>query len=110
MIGYVPPLAPWVPCLGEPQPDQLPQIDPEKHPSPIELERGAPILLGSRGDEATPKVDYRFTPHEPLFKFGDGWSVNEGNSISEFPLNLGGDALHPIGVELTNLTAPGVCE
>ena len=128
MIGYVPPLGPWRPHIIEPLPDQIPQIDPkkptseidpekrpseidpEKPPSDIELEYGAPILLGSRGDEATPKVDYRFTPHEPLFTFGDGWSVNKGSEISEFPLHLGGDPRHPIGVELTNLSGPGASE
>ncbi len=109
MIGHVPPLMPFSPIGGQ-HPDQLPQIDPKQPPTDIELDRGAPILLGSRGDDATPKVEYRFTPHEPLFRFGHGWSVNEGNSAPAFPLHLGGDAHHPIGVELTDLAGPGACE
>jgi monoamine oxidase len=108
MIGSVPPLVPFSP-IGEQHPDQLPQIDPKLPPTDIELDRGAPILLGSRGDEATPEVEYRFTPHEPLFRFGHGWSVIEGSSAPGFPLHLGGDARHPIGVELTDLPGPGAC-
>jgi monoamine oxidase len=114
MIGYVPPLQPWVPPTEWPHHGQFPsfEIDPKLPLKDGELERGAPILLGSRGDEATPKVDYRFTPHEPLFRngTGHGWSVVEGSSAPGFPLHLGGDARHPIGVELTDLAGPGACE
>ena len=112
MIGDVLPLkAPFIPMKGW-HPDHLSHIDPtrEGRPSDVELKHGVPILLGSRGDEATPKVDYKFSPHEPLFKLGDGWSANEDNSVSKFPLQLGGDRLHPLGVELTDLAGPAACE
>ena len=109
MIGPVLPLMPFSP-IREHHPDQLPQFDPKLPPTDTELDRGAPILLGSRGDEATPEVEYRFTPHEPLFRFGHGWSAIEGSSAPGFPLHLGGDARHPIGVELTDLPGPGACE
>jgi len=113
MIGEVPPLKrPILPPIVEGHPDHLQIIDPiQKGPlTETELKHGVPILLGSRGDKATPKVDYEFTPNEPLFRFGDGWSVNKGSSISEFPLHLGGDVRHSIGVELTDLSGPRVHE
>ncbi|KAI9465780.1 hypothetical protein BJY52DRAFT_1220524 [Lactarius psammicola] len=91
MIGHVPILMPFSPIEGQ-RPDQHPHIDPTRPPTDIELDRGVPILLGSRGDDATPKVEYLFTPHEPLFRFGHGWSVSEGSSAQAFPLHLGGDA------------------
>ncbi|KAI9441304.1 amine oxidase [Lactarius indigo] len=106
MIGGVPPLkAP----VGQ-HPDLPLQMDPKLAPTDIELERGAPILLGCRGDDATPKVEYRFTPHEPLFRTGQGWPVGDDKSAQSFPLHLGGDARHPIGVELTDLAGPAACE
>ena len=110
MIGYVPPLSLWALPTERLHPDQFPLIDPKLPPTDIELDRGAPILLGSRGDDATPEVEYRFTPHEPLFRTGRGWPVYEDGSTQAFPLHLGGDARHPIGVELTDLAAPGACE
>ncbi|KAH9177715.1 flavin-containing amine oxidoreductase-domain containing protein [Lactarius sanguifluus] len=106
MIGDVPPLGPPV---GQ-HPDQPIQIDPKLPPTDIELDHGASILLGSRGDDATPKVEYRFTPHEPLFRIGQGWPVYEGSTTPAFPLYLGRDARHSIGVEITDLAGPGACE
>ena len=111
MIGNVPPLAPWGPYVGaEPNKPPGPLIDPKRPPTSDELECGAPIHLGSWGNEATPKVKYRFTPNEPLFRFGDGWAEGESTSVEKFPLHLGGDARHPIGVELTSLSGPGAYE
>lgn len=110
MIGNVPRLKPWRSRIEGQHPDQFPHIDPKLPPTEIEVDRGAPIFLGCRGDEATPEVDYHFTPHEPLFRTGHGWPGHEGSSASTFPLHLGGDPRHPIGVELTDLSGPGGCE
>lgn len=112
MIGGVFPLKGSLIPILDWHPDGLSHIDPTRkgHPTKIELEHGVPIHLGSRGDEATPKVDYEFSPHEPLFRPGDGWSASKGNSVSEFPLHLGGDRLHPLGVELTDLAGPAAYE
>ncbi|KAH9177713.1 flavin-containing amine oxidoreductase-domain containing protein [Lactarius sanguifluus] len=111
MIGdNVPPLCPWRSPVKRQHPDHIPLIDPTLPPTDIELNCGAPILLGSRGDDATPKVEYRFTPQEPLFKTDQGWPIGDDKSAQAFPLHLGGDARHLIGVELTDLTGPGACE
>ncbi|KAN0131988.1 amine oxidase [Lactarius tabidus] len=112
MIGDVPSLKPPVIPMEKWHPDGLSHIDPTRKglPTDIEVEHGVPILLGSRGNEATPEVDYEFSPHEPLFRPGDGWSANKDNSVSEFPLHLGGDRLHPLGVELTDLVGPAAYE
>ena len=107
MIGKVPPLkGPILPPIIRGFPDHL---DPTKK-VPLtdedQLKYGVPIHLGSRDQSATPKVDYEFNPREPLFSAGDGWTVNEGSSIPKFPLHLGGDDRHSIGVELTSLSGP----
>ena len=110
MIGEVPPLkGPILPANVKGYPEHLQHIDPTKK-GPLtedEVKHGVPILLGSRGDQsATPRVEYEFTPNEPLFRSGNGWSVNKGSSIPKFPLHLGGDVRHSIGVELTSLSGP----
>ena len=112
MIGDVLPLKPSIIPINDWHPDHLSHIDPTREglPTKVELKHGVPILLGSRGEEATPKVNYEFSPHEPLFRLGDGWSVNKDNSVTKFPLDLGGDRLHPLGVELTVLAGPTACE
>ncbi|KAH8996607.1 flavin-containing amine oxidase [Lactarius akahatsu] len=111
MIGDdVPPLRPWRSPVKGQHPDQIPLIDPTLPPTDIERNHGAPILLGSRGDDATPKVEYQFTPQEPLFRTSQGWPISNDKSTQAFPLHLGGDARHPIGVELTDLAGPGACE
>ena len=107
LIGRdVPPLQPWGHYIRT-KPKH--PINPKQPLTPGELELGAPIYLGSWGNDATPEVKYRFTPNEPLFRFGDGWTEKESTSVENFPLHLGGDARHPIGVELTNLSGPGAC-
>jgi Flavin containing amine oxidoreductase len=102
MIGEVPPLKGF-------QPDgySIPAFDPTVPPNKHELDHGAPLLLGSRGDEATPNVEYQFNSNEPLFKFRNGWAGSDRDSTASFPLNLGIDSRHPIGVELTPLAGPG---
>jgi monoamine oxidase len=109
MIGYVPPLRPWIHPIADWHPGGLSYIDPthEGRLDDAELEHGVPIILGSRGEESIPTVDYDFNPREPLFKFGNaGWTARKSNSADEFPLHLGVDPDHPLGVDLTDLTGP----
>ena len=83
-------------------------FDPTLRPEGHELDQGAPLLLGSRGDEVTPNVTHRFSTHEPQFKFRDGWARRgDQGSVAAFPLDLGSGPRHPIGVELTHLPGPG---
>ncbi|KAI0300499.1 flavin-containing amine oxidoreductase-domain containing protein [Multifurca ochricompacta] len=108
MIGKVSPLKGLL-RTGHPEqyPHHIPKLDPTLPPEEAELDYGAPLLLGSRGDEATPDVEYQFSPHEPLFKFNDGWAKSDHDSAAKFPLDLGGDPRHAIGVEITHLAGPG---
>lgn len=110
MIGEVPPLRPIYFFFRdhEQQPFGHGRLSATAPPTEEELEHGAPLLLGSRGDDVTPKVSYQFTPHEPLFEFGRGWSQSNQNSAAAFPLHLGGDSHGTIGCEFTTLSGPAV--
>ena len=108
MIGEVPPLKPKsFFFLGH---DQEPfghgRLSPTAPPTEEELDHGAPLMLGSRGDDVTPKMPYQFTPREPLFMFERGWTKSNQNSAAAFPLHLGGDSGCTIGCEFSALSGP----
>ena len=76
------------------------RLSPTVPPTEEELDYGAPLLLGSRGDDVTPKVPYQFTPREPLFKFERGWSRSNQNSAAALPFTWAVTRVVPSGVSL----------
>ncbi|KAI0041012.1 hypothetical protein FA95DRAFT_1611342 [Auriscalpium vulgare] len=95
------PLENFNPVTGEP-------VHGIPHPGPDWLH---PIVLGSRdGDNAVPATKFIFKPKDALYGEKSRWGVVEGDTqevnANRFPLDMGGDPLHPLGVELTQLDGP----